>query len=257
MPKAETYDDLIFQLGDLARERLGRKPNAPRTMERVLRAEEMVLTRRDELADLEAQMNDEDLRRQELVDRCAADREELGKVVKQWKRVVDAIQVKVKDVRKRLLGRRAELRYGHANLKKEEAKAADLELTGADQKKLDFAKQGLKRIRLAQMRLHREVEELEAEVEGLFTVRDGQPGAEGILAHKRILELEDEEQADLERFEAKMAELDRLIGDKEEELRAAEQFLDQAVFLLGEECYEKRIADPMLAALYPRLDRAQ
>ena len=36
----ESYNDLIFQLGDLARDRLAGKPNCPRSMDRVYRAEE-------------------------------------------------------------------------------------------------------------------------------------------------------------------------------------------------------------------------
>ena len=37
---------------------------------------------------------------------------------------------------------------------------------------------------------------------------------------------------------------------------AAEDFLDQSLFLLGEDVYASRIPDAALAALYPRLDRA-
>ena len=54
-----------------------------------------------------------------------------------------------------------------------------------------------------------------------------------------------------------MKELDDAIAAKEEEVKAAEDFLDQALFLLGEEVYGERIADPALAALYLRLDRAE
>ena len=57
-------------------------------------------------------------------------------------------------------------------------------------------------------------------------------------------------------FEALMAELDQAIAEKEQEVLAAEDYLDQALFLLGEECYANRIADPELAVLYPRIDRA-
>ena len=90
-----------------------------------------------------------------------------------------------------------------------------------------------------------------------FVVRDGQPGAEGILAHKRVLALEDEEAEETERFEARMDALDREIADKEEEVKKAQAFLDQALFLLGEEVYEKRIPEPALSPLYSRLDRAR
>jgi hypothetical protein len=54
-----------------------------------------------------------------------------------------------------------------------------------------------------------------------------------------------------------MAELDQAIAQKEEEIQAAEDYLDQALFLLGEEVYKQRISDAQLAPFYPRLDRAQ
>ena len=52
MPKPEKYEELIFQLGDLARERLPNKPNCPRSMDRVYKAEDVVVARREELAQL-------------------------------------------------------------------------------------------------------------------------------------------------------------------------------------------------------------
>ncbi|HET9449595.1 MAG TPA: hypothetical protein VFO83_01870, partial [Aggregicoccus sp.] len=60
MAKAESYDELIFQLGDLARDRLAGRPGCPRTMERVYRAEAAVVARREELAALEARLDAED-----------------------------------------------------------------------------------------------------------------------------------------------------------------------------------------------------
>jgi hypothetical protein len=40
-------------------------------------------------------------------------------------------------------------------------------------------------------------------------------------------------------------------------VQAAEDYLDQAIFLLAEECYTKRLPDPALSALYPRIDKAK
>jgi hypothetical protein len=90
----------------------------------------------------------------------------------------------------------------------------------------------------------------------VLTPRPGQPGAQGILAHKRLLEMEDEAETRKADFEQLMEDLDRAIGTKEQEVTAAEDYLDQALFLLGEECYSQRLADPALAAMYPRLDKA-
>lgn len=252
----ESYNDLIFQLGDLARERLANKPTAPASMQRVFRAEEALIARQDELAALEQQMNDEDAAYQAYLAQLEADRQRHQLVVKKFKRAVDAIEGRVRELRKKLATRRADHRYGADSLKKEERKFADLEMTSHDPEKIEIARQNLKKLRLAQMRLGREIEELQDELDRALTPNPGQPGADGILAHKRLLELEDESEQRKQDFEALMQELDQAIAEKEQEVAAAEDYLDQALFLLGEECYAQRIPDPALAALYPRIDRA-
>jgi oligoendopeptidase F len=68
--------------------------------------------------------------------------------------------------------------------------------------------------------------------------------------------MEDEMNVRKEAHEQAMAEIDRAIGEKETEVKAAEDYLDQALFLLGEDVYAQRIADAQLAPFYPRLDRA-
>jgi hypothetical protein len=50
--------------------------------------------------------------------------------------------------------------------------------------------------------------------------------------------------------------LDQAIAAEAQQAQAAEDFLDQSLFLLGEAVYASRIEDAALAALYPRLDRA-
>jgi hypothetical protein len=257
MAKAESYDDLIFQLGDLARDRLPGKPYCPRTMDRVYRAEEALVARRDELAALEQEMNDEDAAYQEFLGQQEAEKAEHQALVKKWKKAVDAIEGKVKDMRKTLSSKRAELRYGNDGLKKLEAKIADMELTRRDPQEIAIARENLKKNRLKQMRLAREVEGLEYELNHALTPAPGQPGAPGILAHKRLLEMQDEAEEQKLAHEQRMAELDQAIARKEEEVRAAEDYLDQALFLLGEDVYAQRIADAQLAPFYPRLDRAQ
>src|SRR3954470_13731024 len=93
----ESYNDLIFQLGDLARDRLPGKPNCPRSMDRVYRAEEAVVARRDELAALEQEMNDHDAAWQDYLAQQAEERGGHQVVVKKWKKAVEAIESKVKD----------------------------------------------------------------------------------------------------------------------------------------------------------------
>ncbi|MGA9524337.1 MAG: hypothetical protein WBV82_22975 [Myxococcaceae bacterium] len=256
MAKAESYNDLIFQLGDLARDRLVNKPTCPQAMQRVFRAEEALVVRQEELAALEQQMNDEDVAWQAYLEEVADERAQREGMVKRFKKAVDAIEGRVKELRKKVSTRRADLRYHAGILKNEERRLADLEMTTHDPSKLDLARQNLKKLRLAHLRGQRELEELQTDLDKVLTPRPGQPGAEGILAHKRLLELEDEVAGRRQAFDPLMSDLDQSIAEKEEEVRAAEDYLDQALFLLGEECYANRIADPELAVLYPRIDRA-
>src|SRR5581483_11919724 len=116
-----------------------------------------------------------------------------------------------------------------------------------DQKKVMLSRDMLKKSRLHTMRKQRDLEDLEREFETLLTPKPGQPGAQGILAHKRLLEMEDEAETRKSDHELRMQEIDAAIGTKEQEVQAAEDFLDQAVFLLGEEVYGARINDPALA----------
>ncbi len=256
MAKGESYNDLIFALGDLARERLARKPNAPRSMDRVLRAEQVVLQRRDERDALEAQMNEADAAHKDFEAQAEEDRRADEELVKKWKKAVDAIDGRVKGFRKKLLGLRSDSRYAAAAMKTMEAKHAELEMTaGYDLKRLATSKDNIKKLRIANMRRAREIEELERELQQLLTPDDGTPGAPGIIAHRRILEREDELERRKVELDEHLAELDALVAKKEEEVRAAEDYLDQAVFLLGEECYSQRLPDPALAALYPRIDK--
>jgi len=119
------------------------------------------------------------------------------------------------------------------------------------------ARENLKKNRLKMMRLTRDIEAIQDDVTNALTPLPGQPGAPGILAHKRMLEMEDEAEERDAAFKERMAEIDQAIAQKEEEIQAAEDYLDQALFLLGEEVYNQRISDAQLAPFYPRLDRAQ
>lgn len=257
MAKAESYNDLIFQLGDLARDRLAGKPNCPRTMDRVYRAEEALLARRDELAVLEQELNDEDAAWQDFLSQQEEEKAELQLTVKKFKKAVDAIEGKVKEMRKGLSSKRAELRYGNEGLKKLEGKIHDMEMTRRDPQDIAVARENLKKNRLKLMRLARDIEALQEDLAQALTPLPGQPGAQGILAHKRLLEIQDEAEDRKAAFDERMAEIDQLIAQKEQEIQAAEDYLDQALFLLGEDVYKQRIADAQLAPFYPRLDRAQ
>jgi chromosome segregation ATPase len=253
----ESYNDLIFQLGDLARDRLPGKPNCPRTMDRVYRAEESLVARRDELAAFEQEMNEEDGGYQEFVAQQAEETVTQNVTVRKYKMAVNAIEGKVKDMRKTLSSKRAELRYGQDGLKKLEAKIQDMEMSNRDPMEVALARENLKKNRLKLMRLTRDIEALQDDLNNALTPLPGQPGAPGILAHKRLLEMQDDAEERKLSFTQRMAELDQGIAQKEEEIQAAEDYLDQALFLLGEEVYKERISDAQLAPFYPKLDRSK
>jgi chromosome segregation ATPase len=253
----ESYNDLIFQLGDLSRDRLPGKPNCPRSMDRVYRAEEALVARRDELAALEQQMNEEDVSLQDFLAQQEAEKAKLESVVKKWQKIVDVIDGKVRAIRRKLSSKRADLRYAKEGLAAMEKKLAEAEELDEDPRKLVAMRENLKKSRLTMMRTGREVEDMEYEVNQLLTPEPGKPGAAGIQAFKRLMDMEDEAEERKAANERTLSELDQAIAAKEEEIKAAEDYLDQALFLLGEEVYSLRISDAQLAPFYPRLDRAQ
>src|SRR5688500_608433 len=136
MAPAPSYNDLVFQLGDLARERLANKPQAPRSMDRVFRAEDGVVRLREELAALEHEMNDTDQSYRELLEVRAAERKNLAVVVKRHQKAVDGVSSHTKDLRKQLSSRRAALSYDRKSLRGVEKKHRDLELSSHDERKV-------------------------------------------------------------------------------------------------------------------------
>jgi seryl-tRNA synthetase len=253
----ESYNDLIFQLGDLAREHLADAKNPPRAMEAVFAAEDAVLAIRKEIEDLEAEMNQADAEYQDFLAQQEAEREEQMAIVKKWRVAVAGVEVRSRDLKKKLSSLRAAFRYQKVSLKRQEEKHKELELReGHDAKKIALSRENLKKARLHLMREQRHLEELEWEFNQVLTPRPGQPGAQGIFAHKRLLEMEDEAEERKLEHEQRMKELDELLAQKDEELKAAEEELDGCIFELGEECYAERIPHPALSPLYPRLDKA-
>lgn len=254
----ESYDDLIFQLGDLARECLAEAKNTPRAMEAVFAAEDAVLAIRDEIAALEEEMNQEDGSWQDFLDAQEAEKAEQKAIVTKWRGAVIGVESRSRDMKKKLSSMRAAFRYQRDSLKRAEVSHKEMELReGHDVRKINLSRENLKKTRLHIMREQRNLEELEWEFNQVLTPRPGQQGAQGILAHKRILEMEDELEEREEQHKAKMKEIDDFIAAKEEDVQAAEQELDGTLFDLGEECYADRTPHPKLNAMYPRLDKAK
>lgn len=254
----ESYDDLIFQLGDLAREHLAQAKHPPRGMEAVFAAEDVVLARRDELAALEGELNEEDAAYATFLEDQEAEKIEQQAVIAKWRSAVLGVEGRSRALKKKLSSMKAALRYQKTSLKRAEASFKEMELReGHDLKKLTLTKENLKKTRLHLMREQRNVEELEWELNQVLTPRPGQQGAAGILAHKRILEMEDQREAREDEHESRMKELEALIVSKEEDEKAAEEELDGTLFDLGEEVYGDRTPHPALNPLYPRLDKAK
>ncbi|MBL8912838.1 MAG: hypothetical protein JNM17_19250 [Archangium sp.] len=258
MAKQESYNDLIFQLGDLAREHLAESKSAPRAMEAVFAAEDTVIAIRDEIAALEEEMNQEDASWQDFLDAQEAERNEQKAIVTKWRGAVIGVEGRSRDMKKKLSSLKAAFRYQKASLKRAEESHKEMEMReGHDVRKINLSRENLKKTRLHIMREQRNVEELEWELNQVLTPRPGQQGAQGILAHKRILEMEDEMEEREDAHKATMKDIDAAIAKKEEEVKAAEEELDGCLFDLGEACYSDRIPHPQLNPFYPRLDKAQ
>ncbi len=207
---------------------------------------------------LEERLNQEDAKWQAFLVGQEEEKVELQAVITRWRSAVVGVEGRSRDLKKKLSSLKAAHRYQRQSLKRAEAAYKEMELReGHDVRKLNLTRENLKKQRLHLMREARNLEELEWELNQVLTPRPGQQGAQGILAHKRVLQLEDEfEEAEAD-HEEKMKELDGLIGAKDEALKAAEEELDGCIFDLGEEAYAERTPHPALNALYTRLDKAK
>lgn len=254
----ESYNDLIFQLGDLAREHLAEAKNPPRAMENVFAQEDTVVALRDEVVAIEEEMNQEDAAWQEFVDGQEAEKEEKKAIVNKWRGAVLGVEGRSRDMKKRLSSMKAAYRYQKDSLRRAEATHKEMEIReGHDVKRINLSRENLKKSRLHIMREQRSIEELEYDFKQVLTPRSGQQGAAGILAHARILEMEDEYEEREHEHKTRMKELDEAIAAKEEEVKQAEEELDGCLFDLGEECYAERIPHPQLNPIYARIDKAK
>ncbi len=252
----ERYEEVVLALGDLARERLANDPAAPAEMQNVFAAEDVVVDLRDAVKNLENDINTLDAEHHDAEAARGDERAQLQTITQKFRKVVEAVEGRSREIRKKILGERANLKLDRASTATFEKKHRDLELTrGHDQEAIARSLASLKKARLHLMRRQRYLEELEQDLESVLTVRPGAPGARAIEAHRRILELEDESENAKSDFDTRMAELDAVLAAREQELEDAEQQLDEAVFLLGEAVYAARHPDPQLAALYSRIDK--
>ena len=254
----ESYDELVFQLGDLAREHLAEAKNRPRSMDTVFEVEDEVLALREAMEAIEEEMNQEDAAWQDFLDQQDVEKDQQKAIVTKWRGAVLGVEGRSRDMKKRLSSMKAAFRYQRDSLKRAEITHKDMELReGHDVKRINLSRENLKKSRLHIMREQRSIEELEYDFKQVLTPRSGQQGAQGILAHARILEMEDEFEEREHDHKEKMKEIDKAIAAKEEEVKAAEAELDAVLFELGEECYAERVPHPQLNPLYLQLDKAK
>src|SRR4051812_83 len=107
----ESYNDLIFQLGDLAREHLAEAKNPPRTMENVFAQEDEVVALREAMEGIEEELNQEDGAWQEFLDGQEAEKEEQKAIVNKWRGAVLGVEGRSRDMKKRLSSMKAAFRY--------------------------------------------------------------------------------------------------------------------------------------------------
>ena len=250
-------DELLIQLGELAREHLAQKGGKLKAMPILFAIEERIIALEEEIESLEEAINQEDLEYQDFLERHLAEKAENEEIAKKWKKAVQGVETRSRDLKKKLAGAKATLRYEHNNLKAAEAKHADLELREAhDERKVALSKENLKKMRLQLMKKSRDIEEMGRSFKSILTPKPGQLGAQGILAYKRLLEMEDEQEELKQKVDEKIAELSEKIGVLEEQdLKDAYVELEDALYELGVECYEGHIQHPSFAPIVEALEK--
>jgi hypothetical protein len=255
-PKSENYNDLIFKLGDLARERLAGRPNAPRSMDRVLKAEETLIAREEELKGIEAAMDEEEAAYNEFREAVEEEKASLEPLIQKYKKSVAFAEDNLKKAREKIASKENDLKHAKLSVQKEEAKLKSYEELG-DKGKAEGSRSSVKQARMDVMRRQREINEMKEAADKILFPEDDSPASEAVRGKGRISDLEKQLEERVEQYNAALADLDAQAADKEQEIQAAREYHDQAIFLLGEEVLNLRISDPALVPLYLKLDRAQ
>jgi len=252
MPK-DSYEELIYSLGDAAYERLWNKPDRPRTIDRVIKAAEAYEQRQLELRELEATMDAEEASYLEFRQACEEESAQCREVIERFKKPVQLAESKAKALEAKLVAKRKDVFVARQGLARLEAQIANLEAIG-DLERAAKSKAPLKHAKLDAMKRAREADEMQAEYDKIMNPSSG-PGAEGIRARRREKDLEMQLEERTEGYNEQIAELNELAAAKDEEVRAAQEYYEQALMLLGEEVYTARISDAALAPFYPKIDR--
>ena len=256
MRPAEKSLDLLHELGALALERLRALPFRPPGFVEVAKLEREVQWCDAEIDRLEAELNSEDAGYARFVRQVATERARCQKIMEQWEPAVAAIRRRTHDFERELANSQGQQRHDAKMLAQLEAEYLELQTNNPYEKaKLEAMKKQIVSRRLALMRAAQNLDEKAGELKRMLLPEPGHPGAKGILAYRRDLELEREEERRKQEFAALMGALDQEIVAREKQLQSATQRLDDAVMALAEECYAARVADPVLAPMMAKLAR--
>ena len=249
----ESYADLVFMLGDVAYERLWNKPSAPSVIEEVIKAAEAYEARQVELKDIEDAMDSEEASYNEFREACTSEDEECQALVEMHAKAVQFAEKKARAIEANLVRKRKDVAASRGALTKVEKQVRDLDYLG-EVEKVKPARENLKRAKLDLMKRSRECEDLQNEYDKIMNPESG-PAAEAIRARRRQKDLEMQLEERTEAYNVAVTDLGREAAAKDEEVAAAKKHFETLVYRLGEQVYRARIADPALAAFYPKIDK--
>lgn len=253
MANPALYRELVFKLGDTAYERLWNKPNAPRAIERVIRAAEKLEALQIEQQEIETALNDEDAAYAEFCQACEEEMEQCTAIIAKYKKLVAAAESKARALEAAMVSKRKDVQASRIALERLQANIRQAEEYG-ELEKAKTLRENLKRAKLDMMKRARDADEMQAEYDKVMNPETG-PGAEGIRARRRQKDLELQLEERTEQHNQLIAELSDQLAEADDAVAAAHEYYEKALYLLGEEVYRARIADPMLSAFYPKIDR--
>ncbi len=253
MPNPELYRELVFKLGDTAYERLWNKPNAPRATDRVIKAAEKLEALQVEQQEIETAINEEDAAYAEFREACEEEMAQCEAIVAKYKKIVSAAESKAKALEAAMVTKRKDAQAGRIALERLQASIKQAEEFG-EHDKVKVMQLNMKKAKLDVMKRAREADEMQAEYDKVMNPEVG-AGAEGIRARRRQKDLELQLEERTEQHNHLIGELTEQLAVKDDAVAAAQDYYEKSLYLLGEEVYRARIADPMLSAFYPKIDK--
>ncbi|MDR0966376.1 MAG: hypothetical protein LBM75_07750 [Myxococcales bacterium] len=250
---ADNYDDLIFTLGDIAYERYWNRPGELKSIELVLEVAETLEHHQLELQELEAAMDDEEQAFKEFQAAVEEEAAQCQELVEQHIKPVKLAESKAKAIESSLLSKRKDLGTARQNLSKLEKQIKQWRADGY----LDKAKDNeirYKSLKMDLLKRGRECEELQTKYDSIMNPDSG-PGIEGIRARRRQIDLQQQLDQRSDDYNERMQELEDQAAQAEQNVSDAQRDYEDRIMDLGEEVYRKRLADPALAAFYPRIDK--